>query len=344
MVPQQLMARLLEAIPLQTDLILLGDRYQLSSVEAGSVLADICAASTANLANKELFEVFKKQTTWQPALLTDEEKARRQLSGCLIELKENHRFAKSASWLGRIAALLRDLKDGDDIDLAAREIANIAGKEFEYECECSDSQLKKMVLNKLSRIRLDSGESFMHLKNLASSGNADDRAKAFKLLNSFKILAPGYHDRRGITKLNELCMDMLDLQDSLEPGTPLLILKNDYHLGLFNGDIGLVAVDEQQHKRFFVEGNPQSFSLHDLPEYEVVFAMSVHKSQGSGYDEVLFVMPESSSALMTREMVYTAMTRAKKELRCIGNIEVLAAALKNPTLRMSNLALRLQKK
>ena len=93
---------------------------------------------------------------------------------------------------------------------------------------------------------------------------------------------------------------------------------------------------------FFPDRN-EGVNIAELPEHEAVFAMSVHKSQGSGFSEVIFVMPEYSSQLMTREMVYTAMTRAENKLCCIGNEDVFADALSKVTERMSNLSRFLKK-
>ena len=343
MVSQQLMARLLEALPENADLILLGDRYQLSSVAAGSVLADVCASATANLADETAAQVFEEQTTWRPALLTAEEQQKHPLSGSLIELQENHRFEKSAKLLGTTAAMIRELNDQSDIGQIARTIAAQTGSEFDYIDVCSDEKLRSLLAKKLSVPRLADGKSMQDLAPLAASGDPQDHRKAFALLNSFKILAPCYQGKRGIDKLNIICQELLGLSGDLAPGTPLLILQNNYRLGLFNGDIGLVGMDEQRRKRLFFEDHEESFDLNDLPDYETVFAMSVHKSQGSGYDEVLFIMPEKAGEIMTREMVYTAMTRAKKHLCSIGSVEVLAEALKKPTLRMSNLTMHLQK-
>ena len=121
-------------------------------------------------------------------------------------------------------------------------------------------------------------------------------------------------------------------------GVPLLIKSNDYRTGLFNGDIGLVGMDEHGIKKVFFENNGHAFNIADLPEHEAVFAMSVHKAQGCGFGEVVFVMPRTGDALMTREMVYTAMTRAEKQLLCIGSTAVFAEALQKVTRRMSNLS------
>jgi exodeoxyribonuclease V alpha subunit len=119
-----------------------------------------------------------------------------------------------------------------------------------------------------------------------------------------------------------------------------MIRQNDYRQELYNGDIGIVWGCDGEIFVVF-ENHPGGFELNKLPDHELVFAMSVHKSQGSGFDDVLFVMPPEAGELMNREMVYTAMTRAKKHLCSVGTPEVLADALARRTSRMSNLTGRL---
>lgn len=340
MVPQHLMARLLEALPANADLILLGDKYQLASVEAGSVFGDICDSARSNLADEALASAFFRQTGWQVEKVLTAEQLAHPLSGSLVELVENHRFDVGAPILGSIAGLIRNLKNDDDFELIAREIAVLEGDEFEFTA-ASETQLRRLLRQKISTPRLRSGESLADLSRLAGSGSAEDRRKAFALLDTFKVLAPTYRGAQGLDKLNEMFMELLELPDKYAAGVPLLILHNDYRRELFNGDIGLVARDENGALRVFFEGREKSFAISDLPEHEVVFAMSVHKSQGSGFDEVLFVMPPQSNELMTREMVYTAMTRARKKLCCCGTVNVLASALQKRTCRMSNLTHRL---
>ena len=335
MVPLNLMARAVEALPPDAELILLGDRYQLASVEAGSVLADICDSARANVVDPVVAACFKKQTTWDADSFADIPQAS-TLDGCLIELCENHRFDKDAPLLGEIAGIIRNLQSNDNFTAIADYIASRSGREFDF-IDANERDLEKLLKNKLFQPRLASGEKLSDLPELAARASEENLAKAFALLNSYKLLAPGYQGTRGIHQLNNICMKHLKLKDLYSVGVPLLIKSNDYRTGLFNGDIGLVGVDEQGRKKVFFENNSHSFNIADLPEHEAVFAMSVHKAQGCGFGEVVFVMPHTCDALMTREMVYTAMTRAEKQLLCVGSTAVFAEALQKVTRRVSNL-------
>jgi len=339
MVPQRLMAQLIEALNLDSTLILLGDRYQLASVEAGSVLADICDSAAVNRADSEFAGAFFRQTSWQIPEITEAEKLQHPLAGAIVELTENHRFAVSAPLLGRVAALIRNIDEKSNIPQIAAELASFRGDEYEF-LTGDSTFLRRLLQKKLSAPRLASGESFCDLPKLAASGLSEDRKKAFALLNTFKVLSPAYNGATGIHEINKMCMEILGLNDQYQPGAVLMIRQNDYRQELYNGDIGIVwSCDGETFVVF--ENHPGGFELNELPDHELVFAMSVHKSQGSGFDEVLFVMPPTAGELMNREMVYTAMTRAKKHLCTIGTPEVLADALARRTSRMSNLTGRL---
>jgi len=127
------------------------------------------------------------------------------------------------------------------------------------------------------------------------------------------------------------------------PGRPVLILRNDYNLRLFNGDVGIVLpyVGAGLEYRVFFRGPEGTFrALHParLPEHETVFAMTVHKSQGSEFDKVLLVLPDRDSQVLTRELIYTAVTRARKGVSIHGSEAVLRSALSRSTERLSGLS------
>jgi exodeoxyribonuclease V alpha subunit len=120
------------------------------------------------------------------------------------------------------------------------------------------------------------------------------------------------------------------LAGRMVPGTPVMILRNDYAMGLFNGDVGIALCDRQGIERVFFR-KPDGyleFAMDGLPPWEPAFAMTVHKSQGSEFGDVLLVLPESADhRLLTREMIYTAVTRAKKRVIIYGGQEALLGAI-----------------
>lgn len=341
MVPQHLMARLLEALPEDAGLILLGDRYQLASVEAGSIIGDICQTAIPNVLNIDAAKMFEEQTQWQVPYLTVSGAKEYPLSSCLVELTENHRFDKSAPGIGECAKLVRKFSNADNALKTAEKIAAVQGDGFEF-VDAQNVDLEKFVLEKLQKPRLESSESMRDLPKLAASGSAEARQKAFALLNSLKFLAPSYQGKLGIDKINEICMKKLGLNDIHSVGVPLIICENSYKLNLFNSDIGLVCLDENKEIRVYFPDKERAYRIAELPDHAPVFAMSVHKSQGSGFGETVCVMPEKFNELCTREMIYTAMTRAEKHLCCLGTVNLLAETIANETRRMSNLSLQIK--
>lgn len=122
-----------------------------------------------------------------------------------------------------------------------------------------------------------------------------------------------------------------------------MITRNDASLGLYNGDIGITLLDKMTGRFkvwFDLGGKLASFSTSRLPSHETVFAMTVHKSQGSEFDHVLLVLGEDSR-VSSRELVYTGITRAKKKCILYGAIKTLESSTQKPTLRMSGLAERI---
>ena len=126
-------------------------------------------------------------------------------------------------------------------------------------------------------------------------------------------------------------------------GRPVLVMANDYAIGLFNGDTGVVVRESSGELRvvFTRENQPVSFAPRRLADVQTVHAMTVHRSQGSQFDRVTFVLPEEDSPLSTRELLYTALTRAQTFVRLVGSEAELRAAISRPAARASGLRLRL---
>ena len=160
----------------------------------------------------------------------------------------------------------------------------------------------------------------------------------------------------GVEGMNIAITDSLRQAQLIEPkqefylGRPIIIQNNDYNLGLFNGDIGLILQDQHNPKRLmahFIQADGSLLKVLParLPKHDTCFAMTVHKSQGSEFDQVSFVLPPRPSIaqwqLLTKELVYTAITRAKNHFYCLGSAAVFERAAKQVTTRASGLALRL---
>ena len=294
------MAMLIDALKPGARLLLLGDRNQLSSVEIGSVFADICNS---------------------PAVRNS-----------IATLHKNRRTANNAAL---IQVAERIVSPDVDQSLLADELYSLQALPGQ-----DGAEFKVSVLPARGKLAAEL-EDLFSAWGLQSWSRLSDPVAFFQLANSFKILAGNRDGEYGVINLNRLAINILGIPLYAD-GTPLMILENDRASGLNNGDIGIV-IDRQV---FFQ--NPEKapgndvpeflvFGLAALPPHEPVYAMTIHKSQGSGYAKVLMVLPETDNLVLSRELVYTGLTRTELKFRMWATPEVLKAALQRPTQRISGL-------
>jgi exodeoxyribonuclease V alpha subunit len=300
MVSLTMMARLLEAVRPDTRLILVGDRDQLTSVEAGAVLADLVDGLGARPGTR------------------------------IAELVTSHRFGES------IGALAQAIRDGDADEVLAMLAAG--GDHIEY-CDTAGTGnpaglLRDVLLPHALRMRAE-----------AASGMA---SAASAVLDEHRLLCAHRDGPAGVRHWNRQVERWLadETGESLWAqwyvGRPVLVTANDYGLGLYNGDTGvtLLAGDKL---RVVIAGadRVQQFATSRLADVETMHAMTIHKSQGSQADEVTVLLPPEDSRLLTRELFYTAVTRAKTKVRIVGSEAEVRAALARRVLRASGLSRRL---
>lgn len=177
---------------------------------------------------------------------------------------------------------------------------------------------------------------------------AVDLQEIFAQFNSFRVLCALHYGNRGVDPINrqvELALMQRGFPcrpDTWYPGRPVLITRNDYALDLYNGDIGICLPDPEKGELLVwferAGGGWRSYPPSRLPSCKTVFAMTIHKSQGSEFDEVVVVLPEEDNRILSRELVYTAVTRAKKALRLVAEKEILRLALSRNIERAGGLA------
>jgi exodeoxyribonuclease V alpha subunit len=177
---------------------------------------------------------------------------------------------------------------------------------------------------------------------------ATDPGARLQAFEAFRVLCALRRGPFGVETVNRQIEDLLSSRDLLRAdesayvGRPILVTRNDYQLGLFNGDVGLI-LDDDEHPGGVVagflasDGRLRRLAPSRLPPHETVFAMSVHKSQGSEFDEVALVLPEHSSPVVSRELLYTAVTRARRKVAIHATPEVLAQAIGRRIERASGL-------
>ena len=168
--------------------------------------------------------------------------------------------------------------------------------------------------------------------------------EAFAIIDSFKILSPVREGLYGIVSLNHIMRKYLDMKGEYDNGVPVLITENDSVTGLQNGDVGVCYKGQVWFKQSVGDDGKektQAYNPVQLPPHECAFAMTIHKSQGSDYKNVLMVLPDKDSALLTRELVYTGITRTKTNFMLLAKRAILEKAQSRKTVRWSGLGKRL---
>ncbi|MEK0361341.1 exodeoxyribonuclease V subunit alpha [Pseudomonas sp. CBC3] len=321
MVDLALMAKLVVALPPKARLILLGDKDQLAAVEAGAVFAELCEGRG-----------FDAQAAGDLQRITGQsvpvETPRSRLGDAVVLLTHSHRFAGDSG----IGELARRINGGD----AKGTVALL--QEGRADLAWNAAPTSAALIE-----RLEQGYALY----LQAARQADPTA-AFDAFNGFRVLTAQREGAFGVTGLNEALEARfkrrlgVPARERWYPGRAVMVRQNDYALGLFNGDIGLCLKTEHGLRVFF-EGDDgyRGFAPARLPSHDSAFAMTVHKSQGSEFDEVLLALPEQPSPLLTRSLFYTGITRAKRKVEIWALPARLAEAVNTRAERAAGLAERL---
>ncbi|MFP4031402.1 MAG: exodeoxyribonuclease V subunit alpha [Desulfococcaceae bacterium] len=328
MVDLAMMSRLASALRPDARLILLGDRDQLASVEAGAVLGDICDTGTVHRFSEKFCEELADLTGAPPPCEIASAEASGLADG-IVELRRSYRFGESSGI--RAASRAVNVGDGDEALRLARsgEFDDIGWRTLPARAELEH------VLTKPVK------EAFgAYLKKLG------DPQAAFSAFNRFRLLCAVRSGPFGVENVNKLAERILRRSGMIQggsewyPGRPVMVTRNDYSLRLFNGDVGLTLPDGKGGTAvFFPEegGGIRRVAPLRLPEHETVFAMTVHKSQGSEFDRVLLLLPDADVPVLTRELVYTGLTRAIRRADVWAAPGIFRDAVKRPIRRASGL-------
>jgi exodeoxyribonuclease V alpha subunit len=318
MLDLELTARLLDALPEHAGLILLGDRNQLASVEAGAVLANLCQEDAVNAFSTD----FAAEAVAAGARGLPVTRRPGALTNHVVELKKSYRFGAD-SGIAALAALVRDGEARSAAALLERHHDDLKTR------ECAGHASLAAELTPLLR------GAFKGLETETDPG------RAFETFGALRLLSPVRQGPRGAEALNRLAREVLRQasSDAWYPGRPVMILENDYNLGLFNGDVGIALPVNGAALRVFFSGADgfASFAPARLPRHETCYAMTVHKSQGSEFRHSVLVLPEEACPVLGRELLYTALTRARERFTLVGSPEQVRDAVERPARRDSGL-------
>jgi exodeoxyribonuclease V alpha subunit len=322
MVSLSLMARLIEALRSDARLVLVGDPGQLASIEAGAVLGDIVASVESDATT----------TDGSVGAAGSSSGGDRGDRGIVV-LDREHRFG------GGIARLAGAIRRGDvDATLAVLREGATDVTWIETEREGAGA------------VRLVRSSAVAGARAMIAAAREGSATDALTALATFRILCAHRRGPYGVTTWTTRMEDWLadeipgfSAQERFYVGRPLLVTENDYELGLHNGDTGVVVrTGEDRVVAVFERGGESvAFSPSRLGAVETVYAMTIHKSQGSQFDAAAVILPEPDSRILTRELLYTAATRARRRLILAGSEDAVVAAVGRPVARASGLGWRL---
>ncbi|KFJ42640.1 exodeoxyribonuclease V subunit alpha [Francisella philomiragia] len=179
-----------------------------------------------------------------------------------------------------------------------------------------------------------------YAKRYSQLEKCSDYKEALTELNKFRILVANKNLEIGTDKLNQKIEKFMSKPiDSNYKGKPIMITQNSYSLGLFNGDVGIIWPDDTGKLRAYFDGkDAKAFSLNMLPKYESVYAMTIHKTQGSEFDEIVIILPAEDNEALSKQLLYTAITRAKHKLTIISEQSSLRDIAQKDIKRNSNIS------
>ncbi len=312
MVDLPLMAKLVAATPMQATLVLLGDPDQLPAVEAGDVLGGLCAAAGDGVASSS-----------RAAVAQDVERAL-PLAGARVHLLRAWRQAEAAG----LQALADAVRRGD--------------REDAFACLRADDPALAWAqgdpLALADALRREALPAFEAIRD------ADDPAQALRRAAALRLLTALRRGPFGAEDWNAWCADALGGRTPYFHGRLLAIAANSERHGLYNGDLGVVWRDDRGEPAvwFDTAQGLRAWRPAQLPAHASAWASTVHKAQGSEFERVVLILPESDARVLSRELLYTALTRARRRVLLWAGPEALVRALERRTWRDSGLEARLR--
>ena len=317
MIDISLMAKLLQVLSPTAQLVLLGDSQQLASVESGAVLANLCQETVSfntgfvdMVADLSAIDLSDYANNSQTAKLNS-----------VVKLQHSYRFDE-ASLIGRLAYAIQ----AGNAERVVKELAE-AGKQT--------------WLQEEDNARLIAGYQ-PYFKAIMQAESPLACIQSFDVYRVLCAIKQGPQSVASVNVVIERHIAKLGWrsQHDFYHGRPIMITQNDYRQQLFNGDTGLILKDETGQLRacFLIDNELRWVDLIRLPAHETAFAMTVHKSQGSEFDHVCVVLPQEDTAILNRELLYTAITRAKKHISLFCNEAILRKTVMTQHERETGLA------
>lgn len=340
----ELANHLVSAIKPNARLILLGDANQLAAVDAGAVLADLCRIEALQDVHQRLIASrrFKED------------------SGIGKLAKLINQTDRSQNRSENMDAVWQLLQKDDALSFYHLTVSNNEGTNSsiinnKIENSLSNYKFLKILSNNYLKYFNQTNKILTKIrmaKSIPTKEYLTEFGGLIELLNRFRVLTAGHHGRCGDHYINNYLSEQhktqLKLPLSKSPwyhGRPVMVLQNNYELGLFNGDIGICLQVEKGRLQVFFENKKQGVNINMLSDEMIAtaYAMTIHKSQGSEFDHVAISFDDNNARLLSQELIYTAVTRAKKQVSIFSTASALTSALSTPTMRQTGLSLQFEK-
>jgi exodeoxyribonuclease V alpha subunit len=334
MVSLPLFRRLLLALKEGCRVILLGDKDQLTAVETGNVLGELTQAKKINTFSREFCQEYRVLTG---EVFDFNNQDHSLLHDRVLKLEHSYRFNENQG-VGKLSALINRCDSRTEFDEFNDLFSNFADislhpltKKFSVSKELSPDFFKKYtgLLQKIPDLK-----------------SHEDAKVILECLKEFRVLCASRVGRFGVEKLNQmLSKDIFGKEDkSLYHGRCVMILQNNRHLEVYNGDVGVVLWKSGIPHVYFEggKGEVREFNPTILPQFETAFAMTVHKSQGSEYDQICLLLQEEGRQHVQKELIYTGVTRAKSKVKIFSQKESFLEMCRRKTIRYSGIAQKLR--
>ena len=339
----ELANHLVSAIKPNARLILLGDANQLAAVDAGAVLADLCRIEALQDVHQRLISSrrFKEDSG----------------IGKLAKLiNQTDKSQNSSENMDAVWQLLQkdDALSFYHLTAGNNENTNRSIINNKIENSLSNNKFLKIMANNYLKYFNQTSKILTEIKvakSIPTKEYLTEFGELIELLNCFRVLTAGHHGRCGDHYINNYLSEQhktqLKLPLSKSPwyhGRPVMVLQNNYELGLFNGDIGICLQVEKGRLQVFFENKKQGVNINMLSDEMIAtaYAMTIHKSQGSEFDHVAISFDNNNARLLSQELIYTAVTRAKKQVSIFSTASALTSALSTPTMRQTGLSLQFE--
>ncbi len=331
MIDVPLMAAMLAALPSSCRVILLGDRDQLASVEAGNLFGDICGNGDCGWSTA-LTTYLRPLTGSTYASSLSPEAKPDTIADAIVLLQSSHRFQEQ----GGIGALSRAVKSGRGEALEAVLRQSYPDLQVVEQVGLTHSPWLREQLERFFTPLFTATSAQAALRELGQRRILCALREGVSGVEGINRLAESIFRRRGLIGAGEHCY----------PGMPIIILRNDYTQNLFNGDTGIVWPDSQGLIQAWFphpdDDTIRPISLARLPPWQTSYAITVHKSQGSEFGEILLLLPHEDVPVLSRELLYTGITRAREALVVYGRKELLLRAIERRVVRYSGLSEQLR--